>query len=394
MDPAKPSLELLRSLTDEHVLRALIRHRRLTRAELATETGISKPTVGESVRRLTETGSVTDTGQRTPGGRGRGRVGSYYALADDIGVALAVSIAPEGIVAECVDVYGDTVSRAYRAINRPARPDDVAAALRTATADARHGAGLIPRLAVVSAADPVDRHTGKLIELPDAPFLLGELDPVEVLAPHVDGPVTVDNDVNWAARAERDHAGADPRGTLDDFAYLFLGEGLGCAIISGGEVAGGHCGLAGEIAHLITVGPQGQAIRFIEVFGELGLRQAGATAIDVDRLLATAAGPGSQAAATRRALGQAISGVLAALVALADPELIIVGGSWGSHPVILDLISAATARLPRHTPVRAAELTAEPSLAGARLETLNRLRSAIITTAHRAQIQAPTETAN
>ena len=284
--------------------------------------------------------------------------------------------------AECVDAYGDTVSRADRALVRPARPDDVAVALRTAAAGARHGADLTPRLAVVSAADPVDRHHGRLIQLPDAPFLLGELDPIEVLAPHVDGPVTVDNDVNWAARAERDHAGA---ATLDDFAYLFLGEGLGCAIISDGEVRRGHGGLAGEIAHLVTTGPQGQAVPFIEVFGQLGLRQTGATAIDVDRLLATVGGPGPQTAPTRRVLGQAIGGVLAAVVALADPELIVIGGSWGSHPVILDLISAATARLPRRAPVRAAELTTEPSLAGVRLEALNRLRSAIVTTANRAQ---------
>ena len=41
---------------------------------------------------------------------------------------------------------------------------------------------------------------------------------------------------------------------------------------------------------------------------------------------------------------------------------------------------------------RAAELTAEPSLAGVRLEALNRLRSAIVTTAHRALSEAPTET--
>ncbi len=75
---------------------------------------------------------------------------------------------------------------------------------------------------------------------------------------------------------------------------------------------------------------------------------------------------------------------------LADPELIIIGGSWGSHPVILDVISTAAARLPRHAPVRAAELTAGPSLAGVRLEALNRLRSAIVTTAHRAQSEAPT----
>ena len=381
MDPAKPSLELLRSLTDEHVLRALMRHRRLTRAELAAETGISKPTVGESVRRLTGLGAVADTGERTPGGRGRGRVGSYFALADDAGVALAVSIAPEGIVAECVDAYGDAVSRAERPLDRPARPDDVAVALRAAAAAARRGAGLTPRLAVVSAADPVDRHTGRLIHLPDAPFLLGELDPAAVLAPEVGGLVTVDNDVNWAARAERDYAGA----VLDDFAYLFLGEGLGCAIVSDGKVRRGHSGLVGEIAHLITAGPQGRAVPFIEVFGQLGLRQAGATAIDVDRLLAAVTGPGAPAAATRHALGQAIAGILAAVAALADPENVVVGGPWGRHPVILDLIAAAAVRLPRPALVRAAGLTTESSLTGARLEALSRLRSTILAAAHQAK---------
>src|ERR1044072_8399706 len=120
MDSVKPSLDLVRSLTDEHVLRALMRHRRLTRAERAVEIGISKPTAGESVRRLTERGLVADTGERTPGGRGRGRVGSYYALAPTVGVALAVTIAPEGVVAECLDVYGETVAHAVRPIDRPA----------------------------------------------------------------------------------------------------------------------------------------------------------------------------------------------------------------------------------------------------------------------------------
>jgi predicted NBD/HSP70 family sugar kinase len=305
-----------------------------------------------------------------------GRVGALGTAADAVRVR---------IVAEYIDAYGGTLSRADRAISRPARPADVNAALRTAAADARHGAGLIPRLAVVSAADPVDRRTGKLIHLPDAPFLLGELDPVEILAPYVDGPVTVDNDVNWVARAERDHAGA----ALNDFAYLFLDEGLGCAIISDGEVRAGHAGLAGEIAHLLTFGPHGQAIRFIEVFGALGLRQADSTAIDTSRLLATAAGPDPQAVTTRHALGQAISGVLAGVVALADPELIIIGGSWGSQPVILDTISTAIAHLPHHPPVRAAALTTEPALAGVRLEALSRLRSAIVTATHRVHTVHP-----
>ena len=52
MTAAKPSLDLLRSLTDEHVLRAFLAHGRLTRTEIAGLTGISKPTISESVRRL------------------------------------------------------------------------------------------------------------------------------------------------------------------------------------------------------------------------------------------------------------------------------------------------------------------------------------------------------
>jgi predicted NBD/HSP70 family sugar kinase len=379
MEPAKPSLELLRSLTDEHVLRTLMQHRRLTRAELAVETGISKPTVGESVRRLAEAGLVADTGERTVGGRGRGRVGTYYALAD-VGSALVLSIAPEGITAERIDAHGGTVSRAEQDIARPASPDQVTAALVAVVINAQQGSSVTPRLAVVSAADPVDRSTGRLVHLPDAPFLLGELDPAEVLAPYVGGPVTVDNDVNWAARAERDCA---PAGTLRDFAYLYLDDGMGCAIVSDGEVRRGSGGLAGEVAHLITAGPRGQAMHLIDVFGKLGLRRAGSTAIDVGRLLTVISGEQPPAEAVRRTLGQAIGGVLAAVVALSDPELVVIGGSWGSHPLVLDAVTTAFARMPRHVALRAARLTAEPSLAGARTDALNRLRSAIVAAAQR-----------
>ena len=385
MEFAKPSQELLRTLTDEHVLRALMRHRLLTRAELAAETGLSKPTAGESVRRLTEAGLVVDTGQRTPGGRGRGRVGSYYALAGDIGLALATTIAAEGVVAECLDPYGRGVARATAALARPARPDEVAEALAAATDRACRAAAAAvaggpagglrpataaavrPRVAVVSAADPVDRATGRLIQLPDAPFLLGELDPVDVLAGRVDGPVVVDNDVNWAAQAERAATG------LDDFAYLFLGEGLGCALVSDGEVRRGRRGLAGEVAHLVTTGPGGEATRFIEVFAALGLRREESTAIDVPRLLEEAA-----ATRTRAALGRAVAGLVAAVVALADPEVVVLGGSWGTHPLVLDAITEAVAALPRTAPVRPATVTAEPSLTGVRADAVERLRAGIL----------------
>jgi predicted NBD/HSP70 family sugar kinase len=357
VDSAKPTQDLVRALTDEHVLRALMQHRRLTRAELAVEIGISKPTAGESVRRLTERGLVADTGERTPGGRGRGRVGSYYALDPSVGTALAVTIAPEGVVAESLDVYGDTVAREARG----ADPSRVAATLAEVVAATGHTA----RLAVVGAADPVDRATGRLVQLPDAPFLVGALDPVAVLAPHVDGPVIVDNDVNWAALAERDRAGG-----LRDFAYLYLSEGLGCAIVNDGEIRRGRTGLTGEIAHLLTSGPNGRAVRFIELFGELGLRRPGSTAIDVDRLL-------EAGTATRDVIGTAVGGVVAALIALADPQEVVIGGSWG--PALAGEIRAATARLPRRVPIRATAQDGDPVLSGVRAEAIGRLRAYVAT---------------
>lgn len=370
VDTAKPSLGLLRGLSDEHIIRALIQHRRLTRAQLAEVTGISKPTAAHSVQRLVQAGLVTDTGERTPGGRGRGRVGSYYALTDSAGVALVAVIAPEGIVAECVDVYGDTVARAERQISRPVGTDQVTEALRAVVTTVGDTVGRPPRLAVASTAGPVDRATGRFVHLPDSPFLIGALDVASLLAPAVAGPVAVDNDVNWAARAERDQGG---NGELADFAYVYLGEGAGSAIVSDGQVTRGHSGLAGEIQHLLTTGPSGRAVRFVQVFDELGLRQPGSTAIDVDHLLAAA-----RDATVLGALARAVSGVLAGIVALVDPQLIVIGGPWGRSPDILDAIGRAASPYPRKVPIQAAAVTGEPSLAGARGAAIEQLRSAVV----------------
>jgi predicted NBD/HSP70 family sugar kinase len=376
MAPAKPSLELLRSLTDEHVLRALIQERRLTRAEIAARTGISKPTVSESVKRLIQAGLLADTGERTSG---RGRIGTYYGLANGLGVALVVGIAPEGIVAETIDVHGQVVAREVEHVQRPARPEQVTRALRTAARRAGAASPGPVRLAVVSAADPVERATGRLVHLPDAPFLLGELSPVHALARVVAGPVVVDNDVNWAARAERSAAAP---GALDDFAYLYLGEGLGCAVVADGQVRRGHRGLAGEIAHLLVRGPQGRAVHFTEVFAELGLRQPQSTAIDVAALLQVVGGDGAQPRRVRAVLAEATGGVLAALVALADPQLVVIGGSWGTHPAFVEALTEQLTRLPRRLPVRAAQTTSEPSLSGARQQATQDLQAAVLAQPH------------
>ena len=128
----------------------------------------------------------------------------------------------------------------------------------------------------------------------------------------------------------------------------------------------------------MTEGPRGRAVRLIDVFADLGLRRAGSTAVDVERLLTRCsdAVPGAQA--LRETLGRAVAGVVAAIVALADPDVVLVGGSWG--PALLGAIGAAVAELPRGGRLQAAAATGEPALAGARIDAIERLRAAITAT--------------
>jgi predicted NBD/HSP70 family sugar kinase len=226
---------------------------------------------------------------------------------------------------------------------------------------------------MVSAADPVDRASGRLVHLPGAPFLVGELSPADLLAQVVHGPVLVDNDVNWAARAERDAVGK----AWTDVVYLYLGEGLGGAIISDGEVRRGGSGIAGEIAHVITAGPDGAATRFLDVFGALGLRHPGSTAIDLDALDAAI----SDAAADGIVLGalaRAIGGVLSSVVALCDPKLVVLGGPWGGRAEVVDAVRAAAVGLRRPVEVQAAVVTEQAPLSGARTAATRALGDLIV----------------
>jgi hypothetical protein len=90
---------------------------------------------------------------------------------------------------------------------------------------------------VVSVARPVDRRTGQLVQVPHAPFLVGEFAPKEVLH-HIAPVIEVDNNnVNWAALAEHQPGNATD---LDDFALYYLGAGIGGAIMTGGSLVAAH----------------------------------------------------------------------------------------------------------------------------------------------------------
>ncbi len=91
------------------------------------------------------------------------------------------------------------------------------------------------------------------------------------------GPVTIENDVNLAAMAERATGTA---AGADDFVLVWIGIGIGLAIVLDGRLHRGVGGAAGEIGYLPVPGvplPQDVSHPATGLGGEVGL--GGGTAL-------------------------------------------------------------------------------------------------------------------
>jgi predicted NBD/HSP70 family sugar kinase len=331
-EPQRPSLEMLRQLTDRRVFEQLLETDTLTRAEISARTGISKPTISESVRRLTASGLVSESGRQSGG---RGRAGTYCRLRTDTAAALAVAVGPRGIFADTYDLLDSPLAHAERAVAAPVDGDHLTPLLlETVHAVLAQTPGAV-RSCVVSVAAPVDRRTGQLVQLSYSPFLVGEFDPRRILS-SVAPVVEVDNDVNWAALAEHRHGNATD---LSDFTLCYLGEGIGGAVVVNGVIVAGHRGMAGELARAWTTGPGGRSLRLFECFAAWELLRPGSEAIDVGLVREVLEGHSVRDRRRREEIALAVAGALNSIVALVDPQGILVGGPWGSDPGLIDLIA-------------------------------------------------------
>lgn len=99
----------------------------------------------------------------------------------------------------------------------------------------------------VGAAGQIDRDNGILIGAPNLDCY--DLNIKELLNKHFDLPVFVGNDVEIAAIGEQKFgAGKD----CDDFVCIFVGTGIGSAIVKEGKIIYGATGTAGELGHIIV----------------------------------------------------------------------------------------------------------------------------------------------
>lgn len=366
--PSRPSLDLLRQLSDRHVLTALVDAGPGSRTDLAQRTGLSKPTVGQAVTRLLEAGVLLEEGLRAS--TGRGRAGTVLGLDPGAGCAAVFRAGAAGLVGELVLVDGSVVAREAAELTAPVRARAVGGALRTM---ARRLVAASPgpiRAATVSMADPVDRRTGRTVRLPGGPFLLESLDVPRALTALPVSPA-VDNDVNWSAVVEQRIGVAVG---VQDALHVHLGAGIGAAIVADGRLIRGARGFAGEIAYAVTTARQPQVAEplagsLLGRLGELGLQLPGRMAIDPAAVARTLERGGHPA----QLILDAVTATLRGACHLLDPAAVVLSGPWGVHRAVVTAVEGAVATDPAISArVLVSELEDAP-LRGARLGAVDAL---------------------
>ncbi|MER7764424.1 ROK family transcriptional regulator [Streptomyces sp. NPDC097619] len=347
--PGTPSV--LRAMNDRAALDLLLEHGSLSRTRIGALTGLSKPTASQLLGRLEAAGLVLATGTST----GRpGPSAQLYTINPRIAFVAGLDVTPHRIHAAVADVTGRVVGQ-YELPTPGRRAGDVTAQVTGALDGAVKAAGLVRsdvHRVVIGTPGAFDPSTGRLryaSHLPGwhSPTLLGEL------AAALPMPVEYENDVNLVAIAEQ-HAGA--ASGHDTFVLLWNGEGLGAALVMGGHLHRGFTGGAGELGYLPVPGaPLVRGVTrangggFQDLAGAQVLpalaREHGVTDIpqgpypEVAALLlarAAASDTGAHGAfldayATRLATG------LASLVAVLDPEVVVLAGGAiapGGQPLL------------------------------------------------------------
>ncbi|NED81625.1 ROK family transcriptional regulator, partial [Streptomyces sp. SID11233] len=247
--PASPSTA--RAINDRLALRLLQQDGPLTATQLKTLTGLSRPTVADLVERLQGAGLVRVVGEA--GAERRGPNARLYGIVADRAHLAALDVRTDSVAVVVADLVGATLAEATLPIGSETATDDAveqAVALLERTA---RRAGTAPLHSVgIGAPGLIDPVTGELHDTTGLPAWHRRL--VEALQQRLPAGVLVENETNLAAVAEhrvgaaRDH---------DTFVLLWLGHGVGAAVMLDGKVRRGASGGAGELGFLPVPGTIG-----------------------------------------------------------------------------------------------------------------------------------------
>jgi predicted NBD/HSP70 family sugar kinase len=328
-------------MNERTILELIRRTGPLSRAQMARESGLSKPTVSLALSGLVKAGLVHEVG-RSSGGKGPTAV--LYELNPGAGWVLGIDVGRHWVRAAVADISGAIVARRVeRARVRSARTliGQIGQIAHALAADAGIGSEHVTQ-ATLGSPGVFDPARGLVAMAPNLPGW-GRHGLVEAVRAELGTNVSVENDVNLAALGEqaRGH-GRNAR----NFVYLWVGTGIGMGLVLNGELYRGASGAAGEIGYL-PIGdgdPRDRATR------RRGALEESAAA---DGVVRTAAGLGMPSPLTAekvfagarrgdRAAKRAVAAearrlalAVASVTPVLDPELVILGGGIGRNGDLL-----------------------------------------------------------
>jgi glucokinase-like ROK family protein len=252
MGPATADQGFIRKLNTAVVLDVLRRYAPLSRAELASRTGLNRSTVSIIVNRLIEEGFIQETDLQSPK---IGRPGMLLALNPRGGFAVGVEIGVDFISVILADFVANVLWR-QRILSDPAEDQirilDRASELTQAAIDLGLDQGLRPLGIGMGVPGLVDIHQGKLVF---APNLHWANVPLRLMwSQRFNLPIYIENEANAAALGEYYFGVASG---VSSFIYLSAGIGLGGGVIIDGKLFRGSSGYGGEVGHM-TVDPDGE----------------------------------------------------------------------------------------------------------------------------------------
>ena len=319
---------LLRNLNERTVLEAIRTGAPISRAEISRRSGISKPTVSVALQSLLEANLVREATER-PDGPGYGAV--YFEPVPEAALVLGLDVGARFVRGAVCDLAG--AIRARQDVELPVAvvPEAVAAIerLRTSLFDA---SGLDRNRidGVVVGVPGVVEHDSGLLRLAENVQGLEGRAFADELQSALGLPVTLENDVNLAALGEQWQGVA--RG-VDHFVFLSIGTGMGAGLVLDGELHRGRHGAAGEIDFALVGVDESldpSALEIAQLASRFSARQADA------RALFGAARNGDEAArAVVEEIARRIALHLAPIAAVADVELVVLGGGIGANGDLL-----------------------------------------------------------
>ncbi len=346
---ARPSL--MRTLNEQLLLERMRGNGPVSRSDLAGASGLSKPTVALALTSLERDALVRHAGRRVGG---RGRSASLYEIRSDAGFVLGLDVGREFVRGAVTDLAGAV--RARR--SRPARSSSGAARVRELVAladDLLQDAGVEgkePLLQTVVGSPGIVEPDGHALQL--APNLPGWERPAVLrdLRRLLGAETMIENDVDAAAVAEREHGHGRDAST---FAFVSVGTGIGMGLVLEGKLHRGAHGAAGEIAFMPLADDELDP-RDARRRGALesaasaaavvrAARRAGTRLRSARSVFAAAAAGDERAQEVVAEQASIVARALAAIVAVVDPELIVLGGGIGRAPGFAEEVGAALARL-------------------------------------------------